>query len=405
MLTSPQVENYIELYNNDLLNPNKLNKESEKLVVDFFEIAKSIRSYGEEGIEIRKFYFFAPKGTFEEYKKLHSEDENTLKKWFKYEKDKWYEVKLICHHIIPINNPVYSVYINDFNILSVNNLTNKESATIDATNFIQELIDIEKEVITELKAGTYNERIRKEMPYTMRYGQISRHDYWEMFPKEKAKYAFSDHEYKIISKASKETVPVKLTARKFYEACAICYKAVGMEANSSRFEDTEEEHERYNGTTPKEMYYKFADGRDDGLCDVPLDDETEFQKWLNHEEPYTKTGGHPFEIVFSYSGNKSIHLYIINNKLLLTGGEYPANVTAARMYVGLVENNIPVAFDAFPITNRLEEKDYIGVLPSYVYRKDTGKYDNITLDENLYEKLKDKITWEEIPEVGLEETF
>ena len=109
MLTSPQVENYIELYNNDLLNPNKLNKESEKLVVDFFEIAKSIRSYGEEGIEIRKFYFFAPKGTFEEYKKLHSEDENTLKKWFKYEKDKWYEVNLICHHIIPINNPVYSV--------------------------------------------------------------------------------------------------------------------------------------------------------------------------------------------------------------------------------------------------------------------------------------------------------
>lgn len=53
-----------------------------------------------------------------------------------------------------------------------------------------------------------------------------------------------------------------ITARDFYEACAVCYKAVRMEQRVHfPFRDAKEEHLRYNGTTPKELYYMFADGR------------------------------------------------------------------------------------------------------------------------------------------------
>ena len=73
-----------------------------------------------------------------------------------------------------------------------------------------------------------------------------------------------------------------MTARQFYEACAVVYKRLQLpERVKWRFCDTDEEHERYGGTTAKELYYMFADGRDDGLRNVPMDDAEEFDLWLN----------------------------------------------------------------------------------------------------------------------------
>lgn len=403
MLTSPQIESYIEQYSSPVFETNKLNKESEEALVELFDLVKKIKNYGKHETEKRKFFIHAPKGTFEEYAKLYDEPTKTLEKWFKTEKDRWYEIKFFYHYSDLFDKPLYAVYINNFQVLAINDSNVAKRSEIDATELIKELKIITENVIEDIKAGTYNENVKNNLSYDMRYGRISRHDYWKAMPEEKEKYAFTNHEIETLTNAKEDTTLISLTARKYYEACAVCYKAVGMETDTSRYDDTDEEHERYGGITPKEIYYRFADGRDEGLSEVPLDDVEEFSKWVRHEEPYTETGGHPYEIIFSWSGKKSIHLYVWDDKLHLTGGEYPANVMAAKMYVALVDSNIPVAFDATAIIDRLQEKDYIGILPLYVWRETYyDAYDTINLEEKTYKRLKDCIVWDQIPEVCLE---
>lgn len=106
-----------------------------------------------------------------------------------------------------------------------------------------------------------------------------------------------------------------MTARDFYEACAVCYKVVRMEQHVHfSFKDSKEEHLRYNGTTPKELYYMFADGRDDGLSCVPLDDAAAFAEWHNQKGPYYEFNGHhPWEILPSGSVEYSMHLQVMKS--------------------------------------------------------------------------------------------
>ena len=403
MLTSPQVELYIEQNDNNLFKTSKLNEDSTNLLKELFSIVKKINNCGEHEMERRKFYFFAPKGTFEQYKKIYDEPEETLKEWFRTETDRWYEIKFLFHQSKWAPEPYYGVYINNFYVLSINDSNEKESPLVDATDFIKELIEIAKETIKEIEEGIYNEKVKKELPYDMRYGKVPRKYFWEALPSEKEKYKFTEHEIEVLRNYKLEEEPVILTARKYYEICGICYKSIGLEQHGTKFEDTEEERKRYHGITPKELYYRYADGRDDGLSAVPMDDEEEFQKWLKHKEPYEYSGGHPFEIMFSWSGNKSVHLYAHDNKLILAGGEYPANVMAARMYVALKDKGIPVGFNAKEMLDKIDEKDDIGILPGYVWREDCfdGVYDYINISESEYKKLKDYIIWEEIPEVHI----
>lgn len=88
-----------------------------------------------------------------------------------------------------------------------------------------------------------------------------------------------------------------------YEACAICYQAIGLEPKSHcMFVDSDEEHQRYGGVTPKELYYMYADGRDGGMSKLPLDDAAAFEEWLEQKGPhYEFNGHHPWEILPSYS--------------------------------------------------------------------------------------------------------
>ena len=143
-------------------------------------------------------------------------------------------------------------------------------------------------------ADTYNTEIQKKLPDDYKYGVISRKDYWDIYPEDRADYrgAFKEWQIEEFLRCKDEFltdyIPGNcmrhMTARDFYEACAVCYKAVRMEQRVHfPFKDAKEEHLRYNGTTPKELYYMFADGRDDGLSCVPLDDAAAFAEWHNQK--------------------------------------------------------------------------------------------------------------------------
>ena len=356
MVTAPQMHQFLEYYDHSVIHPfGRLDEPSKILLLQLFEEASPIAT-DEQGHR-RNFYFYLPKGSFEDYKKLHDADEATLKEWFDREEDGWFDCLLIQ---------------DDFG-----------------------------------KDGTYNDWIRKNLTYYMRVGKVTRANYWKAFPEEKLKYTVIQHERDILMQENANT-HVPKTAREYYEAVAVCYRAIGLEENECfRFRDSEEEHKRYGGMTPKELYYRYADGRDDDLSEVDLDSEEEFGKWFRHEAPYTSWGGHPFEIVFSFTGEHSIHLYLMDDKLYLSGGKFPANMTALKMYVALVDHGYAVEFgNREAILLRIDEKDYIGLKPWFQYNPFEDDPDEIIdmieLDVNSYAKLKDKIIWASIPEVKLQ---
>ena len=405
-MTAQEIDTFIEMYES-FFEPDKLDGKSEELIKELFSEAAGIRDCNEGEMEIRSFYFHAPKCSFEQYREINDDTGEALKKRYEKETDRWYKMDLHFHDVDRWHpEPFYGVFINDMLVLSVNHRNTKEWEEVDASEFINGLISIVRSVVRELKDGTYNDRINAELPYYMRWGVVSRKDYWDAFPEERRKYDFTDREMEVLREYSDEDVPIALTARKYYEACSICYEAAGMLTDGSHYTDTDEEHERYGGVTPKEAYYRFADGRDDDLRNVPLDSEEEFRKWLNHEEPYSRWGGHPFEIA-SYL----IHLYVFNNALSLTAGSsYPADKITAKMYVGLRDHNIPVSYHAGALLNMIDEKDYVGLNPTYRMYMEEFPMDDIYdigeiiyLDEKAYLKLKDRIKWAEIPMLIYEE--
>lgn len=109
--------------------------------------------------------------------------------------------------------------------------------------------------------------------------------------------------------------PLKeMTARYFYEACATIYSALGLHRENViyQFEEQDTEHKRYGigKQTPKEMYYALADGRDNGLKNVPMDDSVAFEEWYHRKEPYYEfNGSHPWEIIPSMSISHSMHIF------------------------------------------------------------------------------------------------
>jgi len=56
----------------------------------------------------------------------------------------------------------------------------------------------------------------------------------------------------------------------------------------------------------KELYKRYADGRDCGMMDLPLDDKEAFKDWKEHD---AYCGGHPFEIIRGGFITYGVYLY------------------------------------------------------------------------------------------------
>ena len=139
------------------------------------------------------------------------------------------------------------------------------------------------------------------------------------------------------------------------------------------------EHLYYNGTTPKELYYMFADGRDDGLSCVPLDDAAAFAEWRNQKEPYYEFNGHhPWEILPSGSVEYSMHLQVMKSSngfyYGLSGSTFHRSKDTIHSYLAMRKAGLPVKiYDGLKMAARFEETDMIGIVPqgrsaSYVDR-------------------------------------
>lgn len=264
-----------------------------------------------------------------------------------------------------------------------------------------------KNCVEELRNETYNIDVKNNLAFRQRTGTISRKDYWELFPDIKESYLadISDEEIQLFVRSiedQKDGEPVgsyltDMTAGKFYEYCAIGYKA--------------NQYEHLEGLAAKEQYYKKADGRDEGLAELNVDSAEEFEAWYNDRH---RGGGHPWEVC---RGGNSTHidLYVRHNEngffLSVRGKAWTRSIEAIKFYNALRAEGVAVYLhDAKGITDRLLGRDRLGIVPEHVIPSyceawfpgmDILDFMNLPYEQDEYELMLPKITWLEEQEQKL----
>lgn len=365
----------------------------------------------------RHFYVSLPTPSLEEYMKserqgIDPEDykyyevtDKDLKSRYKYDvpesggKQKWYEI-YVYHAPAEMDWPEYvAIWINNNMLITMNDVNSVDER--DASDLLYFLYHSAMNVSDSIKAGTYNNLVAEELPYEMRYGTISRKAFWDLVPSYRESFhadltqkeidafvagAKEDH-----GKEYPDNCITDMTARKYFEAVGTAMKSVAYKDRKSwRFHETQEEYDHYkgtefDGTTPREIYSKYADGRDDGLTNVPLDDPDAFLEWEREEGPYYQFNGHhPWEVRTSGSISLSIHIFptrvyegrdIKNLKrgtetnkwyFTLSGSAYSSSYEILKYYLALKKHNIPVMVSYMDeISARFAETDNIGFIPTY----------------------------------------
>ena len=386
------------LYNmRDSFTPRfALDEKGEKMLLDIFKKTDAIKASGDD--DMKEFWIRIPCGTYEEFvERYDPEDtmdcceEDFLSEYS--DKEKWYPV--VMRHYVDANRKIdmYSVFIDREYIFSIGDQNMKNAFRIDASELLEEFDRAVSNAIEEMKNGVYNEKIKNELPYKRRYGKIPRKDYWDLHPELREEYRkrFSEKDWKefCAMDVSEMEVPghylKTVTARQYFEACAIGYKAAGIKMRRMPGEsslcrrDPEEEIERYDGYTPREWYKAIAEGRDDGLTEVPPDDPEAFAQWLQQEGPYYRFNGHhPWEVVPSGSVSTSLHFGISRNIRLsfcddekkdkyyfwVSGGVFWRSHETIAFYLAVKRAGYPIVLhDAKILQARLLETDCIGITP------------------------------------------
>ena len=427
MLNTCQLFSIISSYSRNI-EPLRCDAETEKLIRKLFEITDQIKPVGDD--DEKTFWFSVKRCSFEEYKEWYYEDddaysEDELKRYYLDDYPDeiiWFKFTSIQHNFR--GEEFKGVFINNKYVLNIGDI-NARGVETDLTELAQFLIDEAQKVVDELKANTYNEKIRNELPAKYKFGYISRRDYYDIYPGIRNEYRklFSEKEIEKFVKLSESPyIPDEtnsyssMTARMYFEACATGYEALNLpekEGKSYKIKDveTEEEHARYKGLTPREMYCMYADGRDNGLTKLPLDDPEAFEKWLNKDSAYYEfNGSHPWEVIPSFSTSFSLHFmvsspYRIIDKRIeklkgfyfsLSGETYMRSADTIKFYLALIDAGYKVElFKHREMAERFLETDRLQIVPCYCMSGfDTD--DTISLNDKEYpEKIEALALWEE----------
>ena len=201
---------------------------------------------------------------------------------------------------------------------------------------LQELLDFiiykVSECIKMLENNTYNDYIAKNLSYKNRFELIKRNDYWNLYPdvknkllKEISKEEINDF---IINASEKIHDRIEnMTSGKYFAAVRLAYKSNNYEIGD---------------LSDKELYLKYADGRDEGLSKLAPNSSIEFDNWYNDNNRF---GGHPWEIIRGHSFGR-VNLHISHDDkgyyLSLDGSKILRKKEIVKIYLVLKENNIPV---------------------------------------------------------------
>lgn len=331
----------------------------------------------------------------EEFEKLWKLDYPDEKEWFHFgaleDKDSGYRCIHINHRLIIETDP----------------RRQPDSFPYTISELVEWLIEAVQGVITELKEDTYNSRVQQQLPVQHRTGTIRRKDFWDVYPDARddffANITQDDVDAFVAYMADQNEddrfsngIPT-LSAGDFYRYCALGYKANG-----------------YVGCelSPKEQYYKHADGRDEGLKHIDLDSPGAFKKWYHDPK---RGGGHPWEVC---RGGNSTHVSLYVHSLpdgwylSVAGDAWNRTIESVKFYLALRREGLPVYMhNGKLLAERLLQNERIGIVPEGVFPAYCGSYfpdediiDYMNLDYEEQDRLAPFCTWQKIPLVKLVES-
>jgi len=412
-LKAPQVDRYLwslgrmGYSHNEHITP--YNDSSNALLDELFELLKRIKPVGQGNAW--RFWVRADRGGIEDfgdYEDMLREGEVENYEEFvacwksSYPSEtEWYELQAIYAEDIGYR----AVVLQHRTVVEFDSRKEKSEFAYDITEFAQWLVDATKEVIAELEAGIYNERLEQKLPVEHRTGTLLRKHEWEIWPhiKEQILGDLTDSDIAEFLASAEETMPDKspflkqITANDFYRFCAMGYAA-----------------NKYDGCdrSPKEQYMLHADRRDEGLGEIDPDSPEAFADWYHTRN----RGGHPWEVC---RGGNSTHisLYVCHNEdgwsLVVAGSAWTRCLEAMRFFLALHRAGLPVAMrEAAMLKARVLGEEKIGVVPkgvfpaycqSYFPGEDVIDYMNLPDEEADRKWLAERCVWQPIEHVGLSE--
>jgi len=409
---APQVDRFVDwlgYVNRGGFNDNcTFTKSSYELIDKFFKLLKKISPIAENGC--RELWFCIDRGSIEDfgdYEEMYElgevenyeEFEQQWKDYYPDEK-RWYYIEAVCDEEVGYK----AVTVNHKFVIVINPRTEK-GCEHDIDSFANWLCEETEKCIQQMEDGTYMEFVRANLPPEYKTGTIVQNHLWNIYPDSKKEFfdGLSEKDIEEFISFVNKQIDCKnaingrlynMTANDFYNYCSIGYSAMGYDIGDM---------------SPKEQYYRFADGRDAELADIDGDSSEEFIKWLNCPNWH---GAHPWEVC---RGGNSTHisLYVrCDNEgfyLSLAGSSYGRSTETIKFYLALCHAGLPVIInDGETLIERVKGTEKVGVVPQGIIPKYCHSYfpneDIISFMNLPYENtdiVAEKCVWQDIRDVKL----
>ncbi len=182
-----------------------------------------------------------PRPTFRQYYEYHygydlpyhNTNEKTIKKIRK-EYDETYPATKVWHRLSvkhftsKISKEFYGFFIDNNYLFSINDCN--DSSIREGTDLLNWAITEADAFVGDVLNGTLKKNVLNKIPFVYRVGKIRRSDLWKAYPISKRRFfkSFDRNALKDFSKHFKSgntAIPLlpNMTARTFYEACAVVY--------------------------------------------------------------------------------------------------------------------------------------------------------------------------------------
>lgn len=391
-----ELDRILRSLKNNSLNPERYDKIVKEKINELYVLLDKIKPLKED--EYKILYFNVERGTFEDY--INDEDEDIdLERYKEYYKED-YPDDVYWYRLVSSKYESFrTISINYKNIICAD--MNLKSTTFE-NRTLQELLDFlifkVGEIIKMLENNTYNDYILNNLSYKNRFGVIKKSDYWNLFheTKENILKNITQEEIDYFIKNARDNTNERIkdmTSGKYFEAVRLSYQYNNYDLGN---------------LSDKELYLKYADGRDEGLSELDLNSSEEFENWYKDRERH---GGHPWEIIRGHSFAR-VNLYVGNDEngyyFSIDGTRILRDIEIAKIFIALSKNNIPIRIGNVDIIkNSLSGNDYIGIVPhdlTPIYCESYFKENNPREFTNkLDNRMLDYIIWEDIDKIYLKE--
>ena len=411
-MTAPQIDNYIDwlghIHYREVSCRFSYDKKAYRLIDQIFEVVRKIAPTRNN--DVRELWLTAERGPIEDFGDIDElladgtvESREEFEAWWheRYpEETCWYQFSAVEDAEIGYR----AIFIGQKFVIEVDERKEKDYPN-DISEFAQWILDALNAAYKKLQDGSYNDFVDANLPPQHRTGTLVRKYLWDAFPDARTSFfknispadvaefvkcaSEQDSDRRRLTNHLKE-----MTANDFFSFCALGYK-------ENNYEGCE--------LTPREQYYKHADGRDDGLGEIDGDSPEAFHEWYNDRNHH---GGHPWEVC---RGGNSTHvsLYVHEDEdgytLTVAGDAWTRTIESVKFYLALRRAGLPVyMMEATALADRLTEKEKIGIVPEGVmpaychsYFQNEHIIDFMNLPDENREKLLPHCVWQKEPVVSL----